>query len=77
MGYFVSLMGYFGVQWPIILGHLAFQVDPKVHYCFGGFGVSGWFNKAWRNSLSLNTASGASPSDMREFGQLDKAQKIR
>ena len=28
MGYFGSFMGYFGVQWHIILGYLAFQGGP-------------------------------------------------
>ena len=28
MGYFQSIVGYFGVWWPVILGYLAFQEIP-------------------------------------------------
>ena len=31
MGYFVAIMGYFGVYWPIVLGYLAFQVHIYIH----------------------------------------------
>ena len=30
VGYFVSIMGYFRVEWPVILGYLAFQADGVV-----------------------------------------------
>ena len=29
MGYFQSIVGYFGVEWLVILGYLAFQEDKK------------------------------------------------
>ena len=31
MGYFGSFVGYFRVEWPVVLGHLAFQVCFKGH----------------------------------------------